>query len=209
MERSSRRPWATRRRASSTSSARALRMWPSAIACSASPPRGRPRPSWRCCPLCADPAVAGLLRRCRAAGRYRDGHARARPARRREWQHAAHQRRLRKRRQRRGSVCRGARCARDRHRQSGEPRVPSLAGGRARRLRRGPRRAGSRARARRRRRRARRRRERGASRAHRARRRRGARHHGRRLRRRPGARGDVQRRRAPAARSTRSPRSAS
>src|SRR2546423_10144045 len=36
--------------ASSTSSASALRMWPSAIACSASPPRGRPRPSWRCCP---------------------------------------------------------------------------------------------------------------------------------------------------------------
>src|SRR5215472_8263402 len=47
---SSRRPWATRRWASSTSSARALRTWPSAIACSASPSRGRPRPSWRCCP---------------------------------------------------------------------------------------------------------------------------------------------------------------
>jgi NADPH:quinone reductase-like Zn-dependent oxidoreductase len=41
---------------------------------------------------------------------------------------------------------RRARCARDRHRQSGQPRVPSLAGGRACRLRRGPRRAGSRAR---------------------------------------------------------------
>src|ERR1039458_3373639 len=50
-------------------------------------------------------------------------------------------------RQRRGSARRGARCARDRHRQSGKPRVPSLAGGRPRRLRRGPRRAGSRARA--------------------------------------------------------------
>jgi len=44
--------------------------------------------------------------------------------------------------QRRGSARRGARCARDRHRQPGQPRVPALAGGRARRLRRGPRRAG-------------------------------------------------------------------
>src|SRR5271165_5300917 len=46
-----------------------------------------------------------------------------------------------------GSARRGARRARDRHRQSGQPRVPALAGGRARRLRRGPGRAGSRARA--------------------------------------------------------------
>ena len=37
-----------------------------------------------------------------------------------------------------------ARCARDRHRQSGQSRVSALAGGRAGRLRRGPRRAGPR-----------------------------------------------------------------
>jgi NADPH:quinone reductase-like Zn-dependent oxidoreductase len=53
---------------------------------------------------------------------------RARPARRRERRHAARQRRLRDRRQRRGAARRGPRRARDRHRQSGKPRVPSLAG---------------------------------------------------------------------------------
>jgi hypothetical protein len=61
-----------------------------------------------------------------------------------ERQHAAHRRCLRKRWQRRGSVRRRTRRTRNRNRQSGKPRVPSLAGGRARRLRRGPRRAGPR-----------------------------------------------------------------
>ncbi len=123
--RSSRRPWATRRRVSSTSSARASRTWPSAIGCSASV-RGRgPGRAGGVVLLRADPAVARLPRRGRAAGRGRDGHARARPARRRERQHAARQRRLRKRRQRRGPARRGARCARDRHRRSGEPRAIS------------------------------------------------------------------------------------
>ena len=75
-----------------------------------------------------------------------------------------------------------------------EPRVPSLAGGRARRLWRGSRRAGSRARAGRRRRGARRRRERRPARAHRARGRPAARRHDRRLRRGAGARGEVQQR---------------
>ena len=87
------------------------------------------------------PGAAALLRVIETATRALS------PARCRERKNAAHQRRLRKRRQRRGSARRGTRRARDRHRQSGKPRVPPLTGGRAGRLRRGPRRAGSRARA--------------------------------------------------------------
>ncbi|HEV2375487.1 MAG TPA: zinc-binding dehydrogenase [Streptosporangiaceae bacterium] len=78
-------------------------------------------------------------------------------------------------------------CARDRHRQSGEPRLPALAGGRTRRLRRRPRRAGPRTGSRRRRHGTRRRREQGAPQAHRPRQRRRERHHGRRLQRSPRA----------------------
>ena len=142
----------------------------------------------------ADPAVARLRRGRWTARRHRDGHAHPGRARRRGREHPARQRRRGRSRQRCRPARRGARRARDRHRQSRQPRLPALAGRRARRLRRGPCRAGSRARARRRRRGARRRRERRPARAHRASGRPSARRDARRLQWRAGARSGVQQR---------------
>src|SRR5215813_3438790 len=91
---SSRKPWATRRRAWSTSSARASQAWPPGIGCSVFSAEGAAQAElavlshWAPIPPSLDfPGAAG-------------------------------QRRLRKRRQRRGAADRGARRTGDRHRQS-------------------------------------------------------------------------------------------
>jgi len=78
--------------------------------------------------LRADPAVAWLRRGRCAARRHRDGHARPGCARVGAGSHAARQRRHRRGRQCRRPARRRPRCARDRHRQSSQPRLPALAG---------------------------------------------------------------------------------